>query len=149
MLFLASCNTAPPVTYSATSTGAEPMVKVYYATYDYTWQTTLKEMQRFNLKVVNKDSGVIITDDTVGYSGDLIRSQFRYYFEIQLIALPMSNGVPQTQISVTKFIYKTGGLFPERPVKSDLIDERVILYRVKRLLEIERAKLERAGNKSS
>ena len=148
ILFLTACSSAPPVAYSSTSSASEPVVRVYYANYDYTWQTALKELQRFNLKLVNKDSGIIVTEDMTGYSTGFVRSQFRFYFDVRIEALPLEQGIPQTKISIAKFIYKIGGLSQEKSVKSNLIDEQVILYRVKRLLEIERKKLERIGNQS-
>ncbi len=149
ILFLTACSSTPPVTYSSTSAGPEPVTRIYYANYDYTWQTALKELQRFNLKIINKDSGIIVTEDMTGYSSGFVRSQFRFYFDIKIDALPPENGLPQTKISITKFIYKLGGMAQEKSVKSNFIDEKVILYRVKRLLEIERKKLERAGNQST
>lgn len=148
ILFLTACSSTPPVSYSSTSSGSEPISRVYFANYDYTWQMALKELQRFDLKLVNKDSGIIVTEDMTGYSSGFVRSQFRFYFDVKIEALPPQNNLPQTRISITKFIYKVGGLSQDKPVKSNLIDEKVILYRVKTLLEIERKKLERIGNQS-
>lgn len=149
MLFLTACSSSPPVAYDNNSSSSEPADRVFYANYDYTWQTALQEMQRFNLKVVNKDSGIILTENLIGYSSGFVRSQFRYFFDVRIVSLPPDKGLPQTKVSITKFIYKEGGLYPEKSVKSNLIDERVILYRIKRLLEIERKKLERTGNQST
>ena len=149
MLFLIACSSSPPVAYNNNAASSEPVVRIYYANYEYTWASALKEMQRFSLKVVNKDSGIILTDDLVGYSSGFVRSQFRYSFDVRIVPLPPEKGLPQTQISITKFIYKEGGLSPEKSVKSNLIDEKVILYRIKRLLEIERKKLERTGNQNT
>jgi len=149
ILFLTACSSTPPVPYSSTSSGSEPVTRIYFANYDYTWKAALKELQRFNLKLVNQDSGIIVTEDMTGYSTGFVRSQFRFYFDVRIDALPPENGLPQTKISITKFIYKMGGLSQEKSVKSNFIDEKVILYRVKRLLEIERKKLERAGNQST
>jgi hypothetical protein len=149
MLFLMACSSTPPVAYNNNASSSEPVVRVFYANYEYTWETALKEMQRFNLKIVNKDSGTILTDDLTGYSSGFVRSQFRYSFDVRIEALPPDKGLPQTQVSITKFVYKEGGLFPEKSVRSNFIDEKVILYRIKRLLEIERKKLERTGNQST
>ena len=112
MLFLAACSSSPPVAYDNDSASSEPAVRIFYATYDYTWKTALQEMQRFNLKVVNKDSGIIVTEDLTGYSNGFVRSQFRYSFDVRLVSLPPFNGLPQTQVSITKFIYKEGGFVP-------------------------------------
>jgi len=149
ILFLTACSSTPPAPYSTTSSASEPVTRVYYANYDYTWNAALKELQRFNLKLVNKDSGVIVTEEMTGYSNGFVRSQFRFYFDVRIDALPPENSLPQTRISITKFIYKIGGLSEEKPVESNFIDEKVILYRVKRLLEIERKKIERTGNQST
>ena len=149
MLFLAACSSSPPVAFNNNASSSEPVVRVYYANYEYTWKCALKEMQRFSLKTVNKDSGIMLTDDMVGYSSGFVRSQFRYSFDVSIVSLPPEKGLPQTQISITKFIYKEGGMFPEKSVRSNFIDEKVILYRIKRLLEIERKKLERTGDQST
>jgi hypothetical protein len=149
ILFLTACSSTPPAAYNSRTSSSEPVIQIFYANYDYTWQTTLQEMQRFNLKTANKDSGAIITEDMAGYSSGFVRSQYRFYFDVRLDTLPIENGLPQTQVSITKFLYKEGGLSPEKPVKSNYIDEKVILYRIRRLLEIERKKLERTGNQST
>jgi len=149
ILFLTACSSAPPAPYSTVSAASEPVIRIYFANYDYTWGAALKELQRFNLKISNKDSGVIVTEDMTGYSSGFVRSQFRFYFDVKLEALPPENGLPQTQVSITKFIYKMGGISPDRSVQSNFLDEKVIHYRVKRLLEIERKKLERTGNQST
>ncbi len=149
MLFLAACSSSPPVAYNSSSASSDPVVRVYYANYDYVWKCALKEMERFSLKIANKDSGIIVTDDLTGYSSGFVRSQFRYSFDVKIVALAPDKGLPQTQISITKFIYKEGGMFPEKAIRSNFVDEKVILYRIKRLLEIERKKLERTGNQST
>ena len=149
VLFLTACSSTPPAIYNTKSSSSEPISRIYYANYDYTWMMALKELQRFNLKITNKASGTIVTDDMNGFSSGYVRSQFRYYFDVKVTALAPEKGIPQTQVSITKFIYKDRGMFPEKPIKSNAVDETVILYRIKRLLEIERIKLERTRDQST
>ena len=92
ILFLTACSTTPPMSYSNTSSASEPINRVYFANYDYTWNAALKELQRFSLKLANKDSGIIITEDMTGYSTGVIRSQFRFYFDARVETAVRSAG---------------------------------------------------------
>ncbi|MFH1223370.1 MAG: hypothetical protein V1647_03395 [Pseudomonadota bacterium] len=149
VLFLAACSSAPPVDTTKTTANIKPLTTTFQAEYDYTWNAALKEMQRYDLKIINKDAGSIMTNYLSAYEGRQERNEFRYYIELKITSLPALNSIPQTQVVVTKYIHEARGIEGNRPSVSDGVDEQVITHRIKRLLEIERAKLERARNKNT
>jgi hypothetical protein len=154
-IFLAACSSQPP-TMSSDRVGFVPktLTVIYLASYDYTWNAALKEMQRYQLSIVNKEAGTIITDETTAYSDRYEttasinnldpRGKVKYNFDVRVKELaPTPDSIPQTEISILKSLVRTNEFGVKKPIPSDLIDEKVILHRIKRLLEIERLKLER------
>ena len=148
-----ACSSGPPLSNSGVNFVPSPLVVTYQASYDYTWKVALEEMQRFPLSIVNKDAGTIKTD-TISVISDRYetpnviknldpRSPVKYSIEVTIRELPPTVTIPQTEVSVVKYIVKASQYGSMQQVKSDYIDERVIIHRIKRLLEIERLKIER------
>ena len=152
LLFLA-CSSTPPEFSKGTDFVPTPVTKIYQADYEYAWKAALAEMNRFPLKVVNKDAGTITTDRIFVISDryesqDSIkelepRGEIKYYIDVNIRALSPVNSIPQTEVSVIKYISRLSQLGTSRPLKSDYLDEKVIMHRIKRLLELERLKIER------
>lgn len=149
VILFSACSSMPP-TESRTGVSTVPITNTFMANYDYTWDAALNEMGHYDLKIVNKDAGSIVTNNMSTFEGRQERNEFRQHIDVKVTALgPDENNLPQTQVTVTKYILKLRGLERDKPVMSDTVEEKVILYRIKRLLEIERLKLERTGNKNT
>jgi hypothetical protein len=152
-LALGACSSGPPLSKSGVNFVPTPLVTIYQASYDYTWKAALQEMQRFPLNIVNKDAGTIQTETITIISdryesADIIknldpRSPTKYHLEVMVRELPAVGSIPQTEVSIIKYVVKVTQYGSLKPIKSDHIDERVIRHRIKRLLEIERTKIER------
>jgi hypothetical protein len=153
VLTIGACSSGPPLNNRSVNFVPAPLVVTYQASYDYTWMVTLAEMQKFPLSIVNKDAGTIKTDVISVISDryetpDIIRnldprSPTKYHLEVTIRELPAAGSIPQTEVSVIKYVAKVTQYGSQQPIKSDYIDEKVIIHRIKRLLEIERLKIER------
>jgi hypothetical protein len=140
------------------SKGAIPkeLSKVFLASYKYTWKAALKETERFPLKISNQNAGVIVTEDITTFDDAYetfadrqsqdVRKELTYRIEIRLKPLPKTGKYPRTEVRVTKFIKRHDDFGKSTDLKSNMYDERVILYRIKRLLRIERLKIEKNRN---
>ncbi|MCX6112670.1 MAG: hypothetical protein NTY22_05225 [Proteobacteria bacterium] len=152
-LLLWACNTTPPEFTPSVNFVPAPRITIYQANYEYTWKAAMAEMQRYPLSIVNREAGTITTDNIIAISDryetpNVIsnlepRSEVKFYIDVRIRELPPVNNIPQTEVSVIKYITQLTQLGGPRPLKSDYLDEKVILYRIKRLLELERLKLER------
>ena len=153
VLLFWACNTTPPEISRSINFTPAPIIKVYQANYEYTWKAAMAEMQRYPLAIVNKDAGTITTEkipaisdryETQSVIDNLEpRNDVKFYIDLRIWELPSKDGIPQTELSVTKYVSQISALGIIKPLKSDYLDEKVILHRIKRLLEIERLKLER------
>jgi len=152
-VLLWGCSTTPPELSRGVNFVPSARIRIYQANYEYTWKVALAEMQRYQLSIVNKAAGTITTDQILAisdrYEAQSVidnlepRSDVRYYIDLRIRELPPENGIPQTEVSATKYITQLSQLGSPKPIQSDYMDEKVILHRIKRLLEIERMKLER------
>ncbi|MEI6092824.1 MAG: hypothetical protein WCQ47_03985 [bacterium] len=153
ILLVSCCSTTPPEFSRTVNFVPSARTRVYQANYDYTWKVAMEEMQRYPLVVANKDAGTITTQQIISISDryetpDVVnnqdpRGETKYYIDIKITELAPVNNVPQTEVSVVKYLSKLSQLGTSKPLESDYLDEAVILHRIKRLLEIERLKLER------
>jgi hypothetical protein len=119
---------------------SKELSKTINASYIKVWQASLKELSRFKLKKVDFDNGIIITEDIETYeflNNKNIKSTIKSYFYLSINEL--SKYPYKTKISVSKFSKLNNS---NRIIGTDYIDEQIILYRVKRNLELERKKLE-------
>ena len=133
----------PPVNKYGTGFVSKPIKVIYRASYDYTWKVTAAEMQHFPIRVINKKAGAIATLPQTSIS-DKYEQRLSYYIDIKLRKLePTLDQIPQTEVEITKFVKTDPAIGLPKPLPSDLIEEKVIHHRIKRLLEIERKKLER------
>ncbi|MBN1115296.1 MAG: hypothetical protein JXA66_08140 [Oligoflexia bacterium] len=154
-LGLVSCSSTPPHIKPGNIVPVT-LSRVFLASYEYTWAAALKECGRFSLKITNKDAGIIQTEDIVTFDDNYEtaaarlnadpRTEIKYSIEIKITPLEQSDKYPRTGVSVTKYVAKLNEFGQERPVNSNMTDENTILYRIKRLLELERLKIERNRN---
>jgi hypothetical protein len=138
----ASCSSTPPVNKISSGFIPKPIKATYQATYDYTWLVTAAEMQRYPIKMISKEAGSIETLPQTNIS-EKYEDRLKHYIDIKIRRLPDMNQIPQTQVEITKFVSTDPAVGSSKPIPSDLIEEKVIHHRIKRLLEIERKKLER------
>jgi len=143
-ILLSSCASSPPMKKTGYGLVPKPVKTIYQATYDYTWKVTFAEMQRYQLEIINKKAGNIQTSVQKNVDPDY-PERLSHYIDIKLRSLPPVDKIPQTEVEITKFISTDPAIGMPKPIASDLIDEKVIHHRIKRLLEIERKKLE--GNR--
>ncbi len=140
-----SCSSTPPLGNRGYGFTPKTISTTYQASYEYTWKVTLYEVQRYQLNIVNKEAGTIITKP-VSKISDKHEDKVVEYIDIKLTALNPINSIPQTKVEITKFSRTDPYIGRPKPVKSDLVEEKIIHHRIKRLLEIERKKLERNLN---
>ena len=152
-ILLWGCSTTPPEISHGVNFVPSARIRIYQANYEYTWKVALAEMQRYPLSIINKEAGTITTEQIPAisdrYESQSVidnlepRSNVRYYIDIRIRELPPENGVPQSEVSATKYVVQLSQFGAPKPLQSDYMDEKVILHRIKRLLELERLKLER------
>lgn len=153
ILLLCGCSSTPPEFSRTVNFVPSPRTRIYQANYDYTWKAALEEMQRYPLLIANKDAGTITTQQIVSISDryeepNVInnlepRGETKYYIDLRIRELAPLNNIPQTEVTIIKYLSKLTQMGAPRPIESDYLDEKVILHRIKRLLELERLKLER------
>ena len=137
VLFILNCSTGP--TNIATN---KEVSKIFMASYAKVWEATVKEISKYPLKTINFNTGVIVTSNVTIYKYihyyDQLRTATSTYFNVFLTSL--SEKPYKTKISITKF---SRNLNTNKNLGTDLVDEQVILYRIKRNLILERDKIER------
>lgn len=158
LVTLGACVSDPPNMTALTRSPIrqESVTVVFRAGYDITWQSTLKAVDQYNLKISNKDAGTIVTETVTKYDDSYetatairtksLRSPIHMYLEIKVTPIGKAeDGFSRTEVSIIKYVQK-GDEFEMKPVPSNRIEEQVVLYRIKRILELERMKFERSRN---
>jgi hypothetical protein len=153
-----ACATDPPnmTAMKRAPIQTESVTLVFRAGYDVTWQAALKAMDQYNLKITNKDAGTLITETTTKYDDAYetptairtgsMRTPIHSYIETKVTPIEKAeDGFSRTEVSIIKYLEK-GDEFSSKQIKSNMVEEQVILYRIKRLLELERMKFERTRN---
>lgn len=124
--------------------------RLYVGNYDDVWLAALKSLNDYPLRVSNKDSGRIITENVNGpynellftYPGPLEQPErFRYSLKLSFAKLASEKSNQSlVRVRVIKELeqyqdFYTGWLsYP-----SDGIEEKVLLYRIQQILEMEKA----------
>lgn len=123
--------------------------RIYQGNYDDVWLATLKALSDYPLKTSNKDTGKIQTEIINGPYNELLMThidaielpeRFRYFLDLSMAKLNESEKEPLVRIRAKKNLDKfqdfyTGYL----PFPSDGIEEKIILYRISHILEMEKA----------
>lgn len=135
--------------------------RIYEGSYDDVWLAALKTLNDYPLRVSNKDSGRIITETVNGPYNELVLTypgpleqpeRFRYSLKFSFAKLVSEKkNKPLVRVRVIKDLeqfqdFYTGWLgYP-----SDGIEERVLLYRIEQVLNMERTltkSIEKRGKK--
>lgn len=144
LLFSCGCalfedRSRPPMVYG-------PREQVFYAEFDEVWRAVNLVLQPYPLRVSNMDNGTIETDlirgDRVWESPfDVSRSisGSAYHLVIRVVKGRL-DGKAATKVIIQKESQLQSDFFSEpRPTPSDGMEERTILYRIGREVQIERA----------
>jgi|694.fasta_scaffold58377_6 hypothetical protein len=131
-------------------TGAPFQTRLYVGTYDDVWLACLKALNDYPLKVSNKDSGKIQTETVNGPYNELVLTypaplelpeKFRYSLKFNFAKLVSEKtNKPLVRVRVIKELeqfqdFYTGWLsYP-----SDGLEEKILLYRVQQVLNMEKA----------
>lgn len=153
LLTLSGCalfreNSGPPETFAVRD-------ELYYGSFDQVWRATQLALQNYPMKINNMDLGVIETEQVKGYKvwmppykTEQTSGGMAYALNVRLIK-GKSQGRDVVKVSILKETQIQKDFFSEpQRMPSDGLEEKSILYRIGRELQIERA-LERAQEKAN
>lgn len=124
---------------------AEEPNQIFHGSYDEVWSATLKVLDSFQYKypTANKDSGLIETDVATGYSkreyifsgGEKFQKESRWKLTLRILAMKSHPSSPKIRIRIKKEEEVNQGFLEGwKKIESDLLTEKVILYRIGRVL---------------
>ena len=124
-----------------------PREQVYYATYEEVWRASNFVLQPYPLRISNMDQGTLETDTVRGYriwappyKGENAASGEVYKLTIRVIKGAPLMGKPATKVTIVKDSQVQQDFFADpRSIPSDGLEEKAILYRIGREIQIERA----------
>lgn len=137
---LTSCVTTPNFTPKGGS-----VTEVFLGSYDEVWRATQKALVKYPIRVNNSDTGLLQTDYIRGakayrppHSKDKPSSGYRHQITLRL-AKGSIKGRPAVKVTVTKTPEIQRDFFSNSAeLESDGIEERVILYRIRREISLEK-----------
>lgn len=122
--------------------------RIYDGNYDQVWDATLKTLRDYPLKLSNKDSGRIETEVVNGPYNDLlfaypdkleVPERFRYTVGFNFAKYASEDDRPLTRIRAIKNLERFQDFYVGwTPYPSDGLEERVLLYRVQHILQMEK-----------
>lgn len=127
-----------------------PREQVYYGSYDTVWRAAQIALQSYPMRINNMDSGVIETEGIRGYKAwtppynpNATSGGLNYVLNVRLIK-GSTDGRESIKVSILKSIELNPDFFADvKKMPSDGLEEKVILYRISRELQIEKV-LEKA-----
>lgn len=132
-----------------------PREQVYYAGFDEVWRAVNLVLQPYPLRISNMDQGILETDMIRGFKvwGPPFRSGAGVEGETYKLSVKVIKGQLErhnaTKVTIVKDLEKQVDFFSDpRSIPSDGMEEKMILYRVGREIQIERA-LARAQKKQN
>lgn len=131
----------------------DPVEQVYPVKFDAIWLATQKAMAAYPMRVNNMDLRVLETDTIKSEKYwnpphlSLLKTGDEYKMIVRVIEGEL-DGVDAQKVSVSKIVHRKKDFFSvKRQVPSTGLEEKALLYRIKRELVIEKA-LERAQKKT-
>lgn len=122
--------------------------RLYPGTYDEVWTAALKALNDYPLKLSNKDSGKIQSEIVNGPYNDLmfthpegleLPERFRYAIRLNFAKLATDDRQALTRVRIIKELEKFNDFYTGwTSLPSDGIEERVLLYRIEHLLQMEK-----------
>lgn len=131
----------------------EDVQKTFQGSYDEVWSAILKTLDSFQYKYpsANKDAGFIETDFSKGYSGrefifsggEKFPKEIKWKLTLRLLSSTSEEGKPQIRVRIKKEEYVNQGFLEGwKRVESDGVIEKVLLYRIERVIHLNK-KIER------
>jgi len=132
----------------------QKFIQIYLTNYNTAWQAVLESLKSHTLDISNRDSGVIQTkwqdntsqknlSDSFGNTKAYLKAQSRYNVNV---SKGFYNGKKAIKVVILKDqLIERDVLEGWKPIESDSIDEKTLLYRIGRLifLRMEFEKLEK------
>lgn len=123
-----------------------PREQVYYATFEETWKAVNFALAVYPLRISNMDQGTLETDMIRGYriwvppyKSETAASPESYRLIVRVIKGAL-DGKPATKVTIVKEIQVQTDFFSDpRSLPSDGLEEKAVLYRISREIQIERA----------
>ena len=139
--FLVSCATSGP--------RSEPYyTRLFNGNFDEVWTSALKALNDYPLKLSNKDAGKIQSEIVNGPYNDLLFThpetlelpeRFRYSIRLNFAKLATEERQPVTRVRIIKELEKFNDFYTGwANLPSDGIEERVLLYRIEHILQMEK-----------
>ncbi len=128
-----------------------PREDVIYANFEEVWRATNIVLQSYPLRLSNMDEGLLETDDIKGYRSwqppfPQRKPQGMSYRLSVRVVRGSSGRIPATKIIILKDAKVQRDFFSNvKQVPSDGLEEKSLIYRIKREIQIERA-LQHAQN---
>lgn len=119
--------------------------QIFHGSYDEVWAAALKVLDSFQYKypTANKDSGFIETDVTTGYSkreyifsgGEKFPKESKWKLTLRFLVMKSHPSSPKVRLRIKKEEEVNQGFLEGwKKIESDLLTEKVILYRIGRVL---------------
>lgn len=122
-----------------------PREEVFFAGFDEVWRATNIVLQSYPLRLSNMDEGLLETDDIKGYRAWTPPFPYKkpagtsYRISIRVVRGTSGNS-PATKVIILKDTKVQRDFFSDvKQVPSDGLEEKSLLYRIKREIQIERA----------
>lgn len=122
-----------------------PREEVLFAKFDEVWRATNIVLQSYPLRLSNMDEGLLETDDIKGYRAweapfpERKPAGMNYRLSIRVVR-GTSDNAPATKVIILKDAKVQRDFFSNvKQVPSNGLEEKAILYRIKREIQIERA----------
>lgn len=123
-----------------------PREQVYFATFEETWKAVNFALQAYPLRISNMDQGTLETDMIRGYriftppyKSETSATSESYRLVIRVIKGNLE-AKAATKVTIVKEAQLQSDFFSDpRSLPSDGLEEKTILYRISREIQIERA----------
>lgn len=122
-----------------------PREEVIFAGFDEVWRATNIVLQSYPLRLSNMDEGLLETDDIKGFRAweppfpHRKPAGINYRISIRVVR-GTSGSAPATKVIILKDAKVQRDFFSNvKQVPSDGLEEKALLYRIKREIQIERA----------
>jgi hypothetical protein len=135
-----------------------PREQVFYASFDEVWKAVNLVLQAYPLRVSNMDQGIIETDSIRGnriwsapYGRETSGSGRAYSLNVRVVK-GKSESKPLTKVILLKEAQVQTDFFSDpKQTPSDGLEERTLLYRIGREVQIDRAlaKAQKSSNEKS
>ena len=134
-----------------------PVSKLFYTSYDQVWKSVMLAMEAYSIEEEDREKGFLRTEVIKGLSAwkppfaeDKQKNLSQSYVIYVHLVRGMTGFQPGVQVRVLKKVFVQKGFInePER-VPSDGLEEKMILYRIMREIDIDRFIMRRHQEENS